>query len=88
MKRTTISLPDDLVVALEREARRGRQSRSEVARVALRAYLLVGNGDARELPFAAVGHNEAARPAAELDQLLREEWAGHIERDSFDDRGR
>jgi len=88
MKRTTISLPDDVVTALEREARRQRCSRSEIAREALRAHLQVGTASRRALPFAAVGRNEGARPAAELEEQLSEEWADYIERDSFSDRGR
>lgn len=88
MKRTTISLPDDLSLALDREARRRRRSRSEVAREALRQHLQVDTGLRRELPFAAVGHSESARPAAELEDELAEEWADYIERDSFSDRSR
>jgi predicted transcriptional regulator len=39
MKRTTISLPDDLAAALGREAARRRTSVSQVAREAIEARL-------------------------------------------------
>jgi Arc/MetJ-type ribon-helix-helix transcriptional regulator len=88
MKRTTISLPDDVSAALEREAHRQRRSRSDIAREALRQHLRVEAGGRRELPFAAVGHSENARPAVDLEDELRETWADDIERDSFSDRDR
>lgn len=83
MKRTTISLPDDLGSALEREARRRNSSQSEVARAALRQHLSIGTGEKREIPFAAVGRSSDHRGAAAMEEILAEEWADHIEEDSF-----
>lgn len=71
MKRTTISLPDDLGMALEREAHRRRSSQSEVVRDALRARLGL-DGKRRRIGFAAIGRSTDPRPAAESDQLLAE----------------
>ncbi len=90
MKRTTISLPDELSAALDREAHRQRRSRSEIAREALRRHLGVEPGERRRLPFAAIGRSTRAdgRGAAELEEILAEEWADHIEEDSFDRRDR
>ena len=50
MKRTTISLPDDLAGFVEREARRRGASVSEIVRMALTSHFNLG--DTRDLPFA------------------------------------
>jgi predicted nucleic acid-binding protein/predicted transcriptional regulator len=57
MKRTTVSLPDDLAAALAREARRRNRSASEITRDALARHLGLTAGVRRELPFAAVGRS-------------------------------
>ena len=88
MRRTTISLSDDLGAALDREAHRRRSSRSEIAREALRRHLGLEQDRKREIPFAAIGRSAGGRPAAELEEALAEEWADRIEEDSFDGRGR
>ena len=53
MKRTTVTLTDELAVALEREAGRLRVSASQVTRDALAAHLGVGGEGVRPIPFAA-----------------------------------
>lgn len=82
MKRTTISLPDDLALALERETRRRRTSASAVAREALSRYLgLPENGEPRKLPFAALGRSGHSDTAERAEEILAEEWADSIARD-------
>ena len=75
MKRTTISLPDDLAGAVDREARRRDISTSEVVRIALIAHLGRKPGR-RELPFANLGHSKdpGAGTARRIDEILAEEW--------------
>jgi Arc/MetJ-type ribon-helix-helix transcriptional regulator len=73
MKRTTVSLPDDLAAALEREVRRRRQSASQVVREALEAEL--GRARVREIPFAAVGRSGTRDTARSVDRILEAEWA-------------
>jgi Arc/MetJ-type ribon-helix-helix transcriptional regulator len=74
MKRTTISLPDELASALRREARRRDVSISEVARVALSEHLgLTGNGT-RPLPFAALGASGKRTTARDAERILAREW--------------
>ncbi|MBI2755529.1 MAG: CopG family transcriptional regulator [Chloroflexi bacterium] len=51
MKRTTISLPEDIDALVHQEARRREISVSEVAREALRAHL--GLGDGHSVPYLA-----------------------------------
>jgi len=80
MKRTTISLPDDLAVAVEREARRRRVSVSEVARQALAEHLGM-DGRRRHIPFAAIGRSGKGSTARDLEEILAREWAEHIDRD-------
>lgn len=75
MRRTTITLPDELADALEREARRRSMPASAVARDALTAYLGIGApGDQRELPFAALGRSGRSDTAQEMESLLEQEW--------------
>jgi predicted transcriptional regulator len=80
MKRTTISLPDDLAAALEREAARRRVPVSQVAREALEARLGWSATEPRDLPFAAIGASSDGRSIAEDDEaFLRASWPADIE---------
>jgi hypothetical protein len=74
MKRTTVSLPDDLVDALERAATRSRTSVSEVVRRMLAAQLgMIAGGD-RPLPFANLGRSGQRHVARDAEALLTKEW--------------
>lgn len=72
MRRTTISIPEELAQAAEREARRRSSSVSEIAREALAAHLGLTGGAA--LPFANLGRSGTRDTARRLDELLAEEW--------------
>jgi len=75
MRRTTISLPDELADALEREARQRAMPASAIARDALTAYLGIGGpDDQRKLPFAALGRSGRSDTAREMEELLKQEW--------------
>lgn len=75
MRRTTISLPDELADALEREARRRALPASAIARDALSDYLGIGRaGEQRDLPFAAVGRSGQRTTARDMEELLTREW--------------
>ncbi|MHB8468476.1 MAG: ribbon-helix-helix domain-containing protein [Gaiellaceae bacterium] len=74
MKRTTISLPDDLAGALAREARRRNRPVSEIARAALARYLGLAADEPRTLPFAALGRSGHRTTAREMEELLAREW--------------
>jgi Arc/MetJ-type ribon-helix-helix transcriptional regulator len=73
MKRTTITLPEELAGALEREARRRRVSVSQVTREALAAQLGLA-GEPRSLPFAALGASGHRTTARDLEDILAAEW--------------
>jgi Arc/MetJ-type ribon-helix-helix transcriptional regulator len=79
MRRTTISLPDDLATALEREAHRRRTSVSSVVREALTAQF--APKQPRRLTFAAVGRSSMRSTAADSEHILAHEWANAIDRD-------
>jgi predicted transcriptional regulator len=72
MKRTTISLPDDLAQDVAREAQRRRVSLSEVAREALSEHLhrpaSVG------LPFIGIGRSGTHDTARRAEEILAREW--------------
>src|SRR5215208_970394 len=78
MKRTTISLPDDVTRRLRREAQRRGVSVSELARQALQAYL--NNGEARNLRFATLGAGGHTDTAENMKAMLAQEWGGASER--------
>lgn len=76
MRRTTISLPEELADALEREARRRSMPASAIARDALSEYLGLGRaGERRELGFAALGHSGQTTTGRDMEDLLEREWS-------------
>jgi Arc/MetJ-type ribon-helix-helix transcriptional regulator len=77
MKRTTITLPDDVFEAAEREAKRRRTSVSEVVREAVAKTLgcQPASEDARR-----ARHEAGQRYADELDEVLAQEWPAAIMR--------
>jgi predicted transcriptional regulator len=74
MKRTTISLPDDMAQALGREARRRGTSVSAIAREALAERLHLRAGEVRELPFVGLGRSGKGDTARRAEEILAEEW--------------
>jgi predicted transcriptional regulator len=74
MKRTTISLPDDMAKALDREARRRGTSVSAIAREALADRLHLRTGKERELPFVGLGRSGTHDTARRAEEILAEEW--------------
>jgi ribbon-helix-helix CopG family protein len=76
MKRITISLPEDLAAALERESRREGTSVSEIARKAIEARLRpfpVVDGK-RQIPFIGIGRSGHTDISERIDEILAEEW--------------
>ncbi len=75
MKRTTITLPDELATAVEREAHRRRVSLSAVVREALVAHVGFAGGGVRPLPFAALGDSGRRSTARDFEDVLAAELA-------------
>lgn len=80
MRRTTITLPDDLDSALRREAERRSTSVSEVARRLLVAGLTGSTEKPREIPWAGLFHDPGMVPGERIDEEL-EGWADAVDRD-------
>ena len=74
MKRTTISLPDRLAAAVEREAKRRRVPVSQIAREALEARLGVAD-ERRSLAIAGLGKSGHRDTARNVEEILEAEWA-------------
>ena len=74
MKRTTVSLPDDLDMVLAREARRRNVSASEITRDALARHLGLVSSEARALPYAALGRSGHHNTARDMEEMLAREW--------------
>jgi hypothetical protein len=73
MKRITISLPDALEAAIQREARRRRIPVSQVVRERLEAPATAPAR--RRILFAAVGRSGQRDTARKVDAILAAEWA-------------
>lgn len=69
-----MTLPDEFVEALERAARRGRTSVSDVVRRMLAAQLGMMAGGERPLPFANLGRSGEPHVARNMEDLLSEDW--------------
>lgn len=89
MKRTTISLPEDLAAALEREARRRRVPVSQVAREAIETKL-GWNDDNRYIDLIGMFDSSGIElpGGVSLSEYIdgdefKKEWADAIERDAF-----
>jgi metal-responsive CopG/Arc/MetJ family transcriptional regulator len=74
MTRTTVTLPEDLVLLLAREARRHDTSVSEIVRRAVASFMGVSGGQRRELPFAALGRSGRRHTARDAEKILTAEW--------------
>ena len=74
MRRTTVSLPDDIANALAREARRRNKSASAITRDALAAHLGLHSDKPRAVPFAAVGRSGHKTTGRDMEALVEREW--------------
>lgn len=73
MKRTTITLSDELALLLEREARRTGRSASEITRAALAAHFGLAPPP-RPLGFVALGRSAYTDTAERFEEYLAQEW--------------
>ena len=79
MKRTTITLSEELSDEIELRARIKRRSTSEIIRTLLERALEMEKGSKRELPFIGIADSDEPFDAADLDKFLEENWAAGIE---------
>jgi hypothetical protein len=80
MKRTTISLPDDLDGLLRDEARRIGTSVSEIVRRLIRRSLLGSEDEPREIPFAGIIDDPDMVQSDRIEEYLDETWTDAIDR--------
>jgi metal-responsive CopG/Arc/MetJ family transcriptional regulator len=76
MRRTTITLPDDLASTVAREARRRGVGVSTVVRDALEQRFR----GRRTLPFTALGRSGKATTARDFEEVLAAEWSDDRDR--------
>lgn len=81
MKRTTITLPDDLSDLVDLEARRRQTSVSEVIRTFILEGLAGTAAKPREIPFAGLFHDPGMVAGETIDEALKLHWADDIDRD-------
>ena len=79
MKRTTITLPDELAELVSREAHRRQTSVSGLVRDLIEKGLALDSP--REIPWAGLFEDPEMTPAARIDDELGQHWADDIDRD-------
>lgn len=81
MKRTTITLPDELAEILAREARRRDTSVSAVVRALIEEGLDLSGGSPRSIPWEGLFDDPEMIPGRRIDEELERHWADDIGRD-------
>ena len=81
MKRTTITLTEDLAELVAREADRRRMTVSELMRNLIKESLLGSPEKPREIPWAGLVDEPAMVHAEDVDKALSKTWADDINRD-------
>ncbi|HSF14677.1 MAG TPA: CopG family transcriptional regulator [Vicinamibacteria bacterium] len=80
MKRTTITLPNDLSELVEHEARRQGISVSELIRRSVRQALMGTPSSPRTIPFAAIMDDPEMVHGDQVEQELSKSWADELDR--------
>ena len=78
MKRITISVPEELAEAVEREARRRRVAVSEIVRQSLWARLCARQDGRPTLGFAGLGRSGSTDTARRAEEILAKEWGPQV----------
>lgn len=74
MKRTTITLPNEIAILLELEQQRLHLSTAELIRRALSAYFQVDGTQPKRLRIASLGRSGHHDTAREAESILAREW--------------
>jgi hypothetical protein len=80
MSRITISLPEDFVALLAREAERAHTSVSDIVRRALGRQFGLTDETTRKLPFAGLGRSGRRHTGRDAEAILAREWGGNVRR--------
>ena len=81
MKRTTITLTDELAELVAREADRRRMTVSELMRNLIRESLIGTSEKPRDIPWAGLINEPSMVRAEKVDEALSKNWADDIDRD-------
>lgn len=81
MRRTTITLDEELAELVEHEARRRGSSVSAVIRELVAKGLGADRASPREIPWAGIVSDPEMVPGARIDDALAEGWADGVDRD-------
>lgn len=81
MRRTTVTIPDDVAEILAREARRRDTSVSALVREFIEEGLDLTQDRPRAIPWAGLFDDAEMVPARHLDDELKRHWADDIDRD-------
>lgn len=81
MKRTTITLPEDLADLVAREARRRETTISALVRQLIADGLGSDETEPRVIPWAALFHDPDMISAEHLEDALAQGWVDDIDRD-------
>jgi Arc/MetJ family transcription regulator len=81
MKRTTITLTDELAELVAREADRRRMTVSELMRNLIGESLIGTAENPRDIPWAGLINEPAMVRAEKVDEALSKNWADDIDRD-------
>ncbi|MBI3925923.1 MAG: ribbon-helix-helix protein, CopG family [Armatimonadetes bacterium] len=81
MKRTTITLPDDLADIVAMEARRQGTSVSGLIQQLVRQSLMGTPERRRQIPWAGIFHDSEMIAGDQVEQALAESWPDEIDRD-------
>ena len=81
MKRTTITLSDELAELVEREAHRQHASVSEVIRRLLSQAFMGTEERPRQIPWAGIVNDPSLVHGENIDEELEREWGDDLDRD-------
>jgi len=81
MKRTTVTLTNELASRLQLEAERRQTSVSEVMRVLVADALGASPEGKRRIAFAALFDDPGMVRGEDVDHELEKEWLGELDRD-------
>ena len=81
MKRTTITLSDELAELVAREAQRQRASVSQVIRQLLSQAFMGTEERPRQIPWAGIVNDPNLVHGKSIDEELGREWSDDIDRD-------
>ena len=81
MRRTTITLTDDLAELIDHEARRRHQSVSRVIRDLIRQGLTGSTQAPRLIPWAGIFEDPDMVPSARIEEELEKYWGDDLDRD-------